>query len=321
MGAPISDHRSEWIARVYATMSLALSVTGLRGPMAYFLEMAEETADDDPPDPMTQWFLCTARAQWSFFIEGDLLAAMRGQERALSCCERSGRRQFEAVNHGILSWIHIMLGALDRAEEHARRAMESSHAGALAGLMGQVTLSWLSTVRGAIEEGVAFARGAFEAAPKDAYMAGMAKAAWGFALATAGRWGEVEPHAREASRLLAGTPALHALARVQQCDLRRAQGRPAEALRDLLPVLASEGSFVAHPMALAYARMVRIDVLEALGDRRVLEAALIEERDRLLASAARMDDPALRASFLEVTPWSARILARAAEQLPGPCRP
>jgi hypothetical protein len=317
LGAPIADQRSEWIARVYATMSLALSATGLRGPTAYFLEMAEKTAEDDPPDPLTQWFLCTARAQWSFFIEGDLIAAMRDQERALACSEQSGKRQFEAFNHGFLSWIYIMLGALDRVEEHARRAMESSLVGGLAGLMGQVTLSWLATARGAMEEGVALARGAFEAAPKDAYMAGMAKAAWGFALSSAGRWDEVEPHAREASRLLAGTQALHAIARVQLCDLRRAQGHPAEALRDVAPELEHGGSLVAHPMALAYARMVRLDALEALGDRRALEAAVVEERDRLLSSAAKIDDPVLRASFLELAPWSAHILAKAAKWLPA----
>lgn len=320
MGAPISDQRSEWIARVYAVMVLSLSVTGLEGPTAYFLKMAEETADNDPPDPTTQWFLHTARAQWHFFIKGDLVAATSDHQRALSCSERSGKHQFNAFNHGLLSWVYIMLGAQDRAEEHARRAMESSHAGGLAGLMGQVTLSWLATARGAVEEAIAFAKDAFEAAPSDAYMAGMAKAAWGYALTSAGRWGEVPPHMRDASRLLAGTPALHGLAQVQQCSVRLAQGHPAEALRDLLPLLADEreGSFVAHPMALAYARMVWIEALEALEDWRALDAALIKERDRILAFAAAIDDPSLRASFLAVPPWNTGILAKAAERLPNP---
>jgi tetratricopeptide (TPR) repeat protein len=318
MGAPIADRRSEWIARLYATMSLALCVTGLQGPTAYFLEMAEKTALNDPPDPTTQWFLYTARAQYSFFIKGDLVAAMSEHEGALACCEQSEKRQFDAFNHGLLSWVYIMLGALDRAEDHARKAIETSQVGGLARLMGQVTLAWLATVRGATEEAIAFAKGAYEAAPSDAYMAGMAKVTWGYALSCAGRWGEVEPHSAEALKLLAGTPSLQALARVQQCDLRRVHGRPAEALRDLSSMLAGEGSLVVHPMAMAYARMLRIEVLEALGDPRALDVALIEERDRILATAARIDDPSLRAGFLEVPPWNTLILTKAAERLPGP---
>lgn len=317
MGAPIANQRSEWIARVYATMSISLSATGLRGPTTYFLEMAEKTAEVDPPDPTTQWFLCTARAQWAFFIEGDLLATESAHHQALFWGEQSGRRQFNAFNDGLLSWVYIMLGAQDRAEEHARRAMETSHAGGLAGLMGQVTLSLLSTIRGAFEEAIALAKGAFEAASSDAYMAGMAKVAWGYALSRTDRWEEVQPLTTEALMLLAGTQSLYPIAQVQQCDLRRVQGHPAEALRDLSPVLTSEGALVAHPMALAYARMVRIEALEALGDRRALDAALIEERDRILASAERIEDPCLRASFLEVPPWNTAILAKAAERLPS----
>ena len=144
----------------------------------------------------------------------------------------------------------------------------------------------------------------------------MAKVAWGYALTCANRWEEVQPLTTEALRLLAGTQGLYPLAQVQQCDLLRVQGHPAQALRDLMPVLTSVEALVAHPMALAYARMVRIDTLEALGDMRALDAALIEERDRILASAAKIDDLSLRASFLEFPPWNTLILAKAAERLP-----
>jgi len=64
--------------------------------------------------------------------------------------------------------------------------------------------------------------------------------------------------------------------------------------------------------------MIWIEVLEALGDWRALDAALIQERDRILAFAAGIDDPSLRASFLSFPPWNTSILAKAAERLPGP---
>jgi hypothetical protein len=81
-------------------------------------------------------------------------------------------------------------------------------------------LSWLSAVRGAIEGAIAFAKGAFEAAPSDAYMAGMAKAAWCYALTCVGQRGEAEQQVTVALRILAETPAFQVIALVQRCDLR-----------------------------------------------------------------------------------------------------
>lgn len=314
---PIAQERSEWVARLYGLMAIVLSFTGLRGPTAHCVERAEKAAESDPPDPTTQWFVCTARAQWSFFFEGNFLAAVGEHQRALACCEQSGRRQYDVFNHGFLSWTYIMLGAQDRAEAHARRALETSPRGSMAGLMGQLSLCWLSTVRGAVAEALILAQDAFAAAPGDVHMAGMAKVAWGYALIWADRWQEAAPQTREALQLLTGAPMLHALAQVQHCDLLRIQGHLAEALRALLPLLGSRGEVVIHPMALAYARMKRIELLEALRDHRALDAALREERERILASAARIPEPSLRASFLRSTPWNALILAKAAERLPG----
>ena len=71
-------------------------------------------------------------------------------------------------------------------------------------------------------------------------------------------------------------------------------------------------------MALAYARMKRIELLEALRAERALDAALLQERNRILATAASIEDPSLRASFLAIPPWNAFILAKAAERLPSP---
>src|SRR5262249_6683823 len=150
-------------------------------------------------------------------------------------------------------WLYIMLGALPQVEEHARLAMSSSHAGSFAWLMGQMNLSWLATVRGATDEAIALARGAYEAAPSGAYMAGVARLAWGYALLRADRLDEVEPHTQEALPLLTGMPPLQALARAQVADLLQCRGRLAEALGEVSAILAGGGSFAVHPMALAYA--------------------------------------------------------------------
>lgn len=61
----------------------------------------------------------------------------------------------------------------------------------------------------------------------------------------------------------------------------------------------------------ALIRLVHAEALSATGDGDAARAAIADARDRLLAAAARIDDPALRDSFLHNVPENARTLARA----------
>ena len=68
----------------------------------------------------------------------------------------------------------------------------------------------------------------------------------------------------------------------------------------------------------ALARIAWAQALDARGDPRS-QHALASARDRLLARAARIDDPSLRASFLHQVPECALTLALAAARgLPTP---
>jgi len=241
---------------------------------------------------------------------------MHAHESALACCEQGGIRQFDAFNHALLSWVYVMLGAMDRAEAHARRAVGSSHVAGIAGLMSRVILSWIATARGETEEAIALAKGALDATRPDFFiMVGMARSAWAHALRSVGRWREAERQVAEALDVLRGWPPLRAIPVMQQYELCLVEGRPAEALRGVSPFLAGEGSFVIHPLAREYARLIRVEALDALGDHRALDDALIEERERILTTADAIDDSELRACFLRVPEWNARILEKAERRL------
>jgi eukaryotic-like serine/threonine-protein kinase len=65
----------------------------------------------------------------------------------------------------------------------------------------------------------------------------------------------------------------------------------------------------------ALIRLVHTRALEAIGEDSAARAALIAARDRLLARAAKIADPALREGFLRAVPDNARTLAVARARL------
>jgi tetratricopeptide (TPR) repeat protein len=315
MGTELVEHHSDKLARIYGVMASMLAFTGLRGPTRYFLDVAIQSAADDPPDPETQWFVCTARAQWCFFCEGDLVAAEGEHRRALAFCKEVEKRWFASFNHCMLSWIYNLLGAHSIAEDHARRVMAAPDARGHPGLIARIVLSWLLVHRGELAEGVEVATRVIEAAEGNIYMKGMAHGALVNALLAQG---ELTAAAREASsaiELLSSASPLLSYPIVQSAAIDVARGRPAAALAAVRTVLDDDGAAPPHPPILSYAWIVRIDALEALGDHRGARAALAEARRHVLATAERIDDPALRSSFLELSPWNPQLLARSAHVL------
>lgn len=94
-----------------------------------------------------------------------------------------------------------------------------------------------------------------------------------------------------------------------------ASGRAAKALsaaeQGLALYLKHDGQGPRH----AFARLVHAEALHATGDTERAKRALAEARSVLLARAAAVVDPGLRASFLERVPENTRTLALAEEWL------
>lgn len=100
--------------------------------------------------------------------------------------------------------------------------------------------------------------------------------------------------------------------------LRLAQGRTAEAL-----AAAAEGLARYEAMGTcsqffrgAFLRLVHVDCLAAAGQHDAARAALATAAERILANAAKIQDPGYRKSFLENVPENRRTLALA-KQSPG----
>jgi len=68
-------------------------------------------------------------------------------------------------------------------------------------------------------------------------------------------------------------------------------------------------------------RLGYAEALDATGDHAAACAAITEARDRLLAQAARIDDPSRRKTFLENVPENARTLSLARQWLGEPAGP
>ena len=314
MGAPLVDRCADSISRVYSVISLLLSIAGLRGPTRYFLDMASQSADD-PPEPITQWFLCTAHAQWKFFFEADFAAALSESKRALGFCKQAGQRKFDSYNHSFMSWMYFVLGAFELSEDHARRAMAATDRLGHAELVGCMVLSWLSTHRGALAEGTRLARIAIQAADGNVYMQGMARGSLGYALFSAGDTEEAEREITASLELLSPSSMLRSIPLVQLAALELARGRASAALSVIQPVLDDDGSAPPNPGACFHAWGIEVEALEALGDHARARAALAEARRKILATASKLDDPALRSMFLQASPWASAVLARSARAL------
>ncbi len=99
--------------------------------------------------------------------------------------------------------------------------------------------------------------------------------------------------------------------------LKLAQGKPGEALAAAEEGMSRQATMKLHDKLFrgSFLHLVHIESLLANGRNAEVRAALANARDRLLAIAARLTDPAYQKSFLEDAPESRRILDLAREWL------
>jgi tetratricopeptide (TPR) repeat protein len=137
------------------------------------------------------------------------------------------------------------------------------------------------------------------------------------------RAGEHEAADREieaALELLGATAPLDVPgALATKAALRLAQGKPEEALAAAEEGLSRQATLKLHDHFFrgSFLRLVHIECLEAAGRHVEARAALARERDRLFSIAAKIDDPAYRASFFEAVPENVRVFELAREWLEG----
>jgi len=127
----------------------------------------------------------------------------------------------------------------------------------------------------------------------------------------AGHYAKAEREARRALELLENAPPLKAVALSALARSLLAQERTLEAVDSAERAMSLLESLGGIEGAESFARLVYAEVQEGVGDRAAARRAIEHARDRLQARAAKIGDPAVRHTFLNVHPDNAGTLALA----------
>jgi tetratricopeptide (TPR) repeat protein len=237
---------------------------------------------------------------------GDHGEALRLAKIACSCMEQAGDRRHVCNFSLNMGYMHLALGDYAEAERVLRRVAADAEAMGLFTLVPAVmhNLGLVLALGGRIEEGRALEEEALTTFAARGEQRGVTMSR-GYLARIALLAGDLDRAIGLAGEVAAEPPSFSSVpALATLAEARLAAGRVPEALdaaREGMAVLASLGSVDEGEEALrhAYAR------------------ALAEARDRLLARAAKIGDPALRRSFLERVPDNARVLSLAAQWTTG----
>ncbi|WP_437652969.1 protein kinase domain-containing protein [Sorangium sp. So ce1182] len=246
---------------------------------------------------------------------GDPAGDMAGYAAAVEAFERAGAAR-EACNARVsLGFAHLELGDVDRAGEELTAALAAAERMALrtVATRARQNLGLTLAARGQLDEALALSRQVilecrghgnlrFEGGTR-IYAALIAHAA--------GDFGAAEADARDAAELLQVVPPSRAGALAALARALSAQGRADEALaaaREASELLARYGGIEEFESLVLVAF---VEAARCAGDHEVARAAAARARDRLLARAAAIPEPALRESFLHRVRENAMLLSLA----------
>jgi tetratricopeptide (TPR) repeat protein len=237
----------------------------------------------------------------------------------------AARASFREANHrqnALLAQLLVgmnlwLLGALDRAELELRGVLEGDTIHGPTAPLHLFCFAGTLADRGALDEAHAVASrtlAAWQARGLAAYE-GPGRRVLADVLYRRGDPVAAEREARAALPRLAVQPLERVAATATLAAALLAQGRADDALAAAGDAMAQYEALGAHGYRGAFARLVHVEALAAAGDRAAAHPALAAARDRLLANAGKIGDPALQRSFLEAVPENARTLALARQWL------
>jgi eukaryotic-like serine/threonine-protein kinase len=290
---------------------MVLSYSGLYPAAAGLLARAERLqATLAPGDPAAEAFLAQSR-WWAACTENDPWQRLVLARRAASLCDEVGYSAFPVRAYADLGVSLHGLGALDEAERAIEHAMErAERTGARHGTTFlKLHLAAILLDRGRLDEAEALLLDVQEACRRcgELYYAGRAHAYRARLLTRRGAHGAAEQQARQATDYPQARP-VRAYANAALAEALLAQARSAEALE-----AAKEGKRLFDALGGVHEGdgLIHLVLAEALVDGHADNAAraLVAARERLMARATAIEDPALRASFLGNVGDHARTLA------------
>ena len=311
------------VGQLLLTYSLALVLLTSMGRYDLtdqFTEHMERAARiASPLDLIAQGNTAAARCTSSLYRKGELFQAVQFSDRAAECFEAAGDGPAYMLMLVNSAMVYRLLGAYDRAERDLRRTLEFNGPAGFWGWGARLLLSWTFAARGDLE---AAAREAAQTlceavAEADLSRQGLSRAALAHVLRLRG---DLEAAACEAKASLDLPPLQilqHAETRATLAAVRLAQNRPVEALATAREAMGKQEPPPVRALHEPFIRLVYVEALSAAGEHDAARAELVIARDRLIATAAMISDPALQRSFLEDVTDNARTLKLAEASL-GP---
>jgi tetratricopeptide (TPR) repeat protein len=279
--------------------------------MALVSEISRGLPDIDPQAQALMHQVRSFRAS----AAGDLGGCLNGMEAALVAFEQAGDLRNACMVRSNLGYMYCELGDFARAEVAMRQALAAAERMGLREVSAAVqhNLGRVLGVSGQMAEGARLEREAIASFGKqgEPRLEGVARTYLSEILVASGDYAAAEKEAALAAESLRVAPSLRvaALGALARARLGRGDADGGlEAAREAHAELTVLGEIEEGESS------VRLCYAEALSQNGAVEearAALETARERLLARAARIEEPSWRHRFLHDVPVNARILALA----------
>jgi tetratricopeptide (TPR) repeat protein len=283
--------------------------------------VATEIARFAVEDPAVAGRLYSARALRANF-DGNVGGFLELQRQAAECAERAGDFRSACHDRGLVGYAALELGALEEASRTMKEALaraermglgyvaaqQKQNLGLALARLGQLDEARLMEAE-AVDAFRAFGNRRMEAASKY-YL--------GHILLLAGESVRAEEQTRDALSLAdlpPGLPTIRAEGLAVLAQVLLAQGRAREAHQAAAEAHATVERLGGIDGGEFLIRVEHAQALEAIGDHAAAVAALRVALERLTVCANKINDPALRQSFLQRVPENARIMELSAAWL------
>jgi tetratricopeptide (TPR) repeat protein len=248
---------------------------------------------------------------------GDLGAVLGALEAALAAFEQAGDRRSGCVAQSNLGYVFVELGGFAHAESALRAALVEAERLGLDDATATIlqNLGYALLHGGRLDEARALEERAVATSQRQGHarMEGCSRAYLARIHLAAADPAAAEREAHLATDLLLTAPPLRPLAVAVLARALSRLGRAVEALaaaEEAFALLATAGGSLEEGEALV--RLVHVEALFAAGRLAEARAALAVARERVLARAACIRDPAWRERFLNQVPDNAATLAERA---------
>jgi tetratricopeptide (TPR) repeat protein len=273
-------------------------------------------------DPQAQALIHQVRS-FRASAAGDLGGCLAGLEAALVAFEQAGDLRNACMVRQNLGYIYSELGDFARAEAALRHALAAADRMGLyeASAVVQHNLGRVLGLLGQLREADRLERAAIASFGKqgEPRLEGVARTYLSEILVAGGDYAGAETEATVAAEALRVAPSLRVAALGVLARARLGRGDAASALEaagEAANELAALGEIEEGESAV---RLTHAEALSQNGLAAEALAALEAARERLLARAARIEEPTWRERFLNDVPVNARILSLAAQwSSPGP---